>query len=127
MRWLEIDSLHQDCPCCRRRMVYRGCGHPMKPCDAEKAPKCVAEKDMPEKCLRCRASEDLELELRLKRERQLAEQRALEGMKIYLPVMFGGLARSTVQNVDGRIEDSRDDWRKELDAALSEIGERNDW
>jgi hypothetical protein len=98
----------------------------MKPCDVTSAPKCVSEKNMPEKCLRCRMSEDLEGELRLKRERHLAEQRALEGMKLHLPVVFGGLARSTAQSVGWRIEETKEDWRRELDAALSEFRGRTD-
>jgi hypothetical protein len=128
-RWLESDSLHQDCPNCRRRMVYRECGHIIKPCDVSRAPKSVNEKDMPEKCLICRGGGVLEEQLRRMQERQLVEQRALEGMKLRLPVIFGGMCRGTVDSVDARVERSKDLCRREMEDLCAELQEqgRDDW
>jgi len=120
-RWLESDSLHQDCPNCRRRMIYRECGHPIKPCEVKQAPKAVSEKDMPMKCIICRGGSVLEEQLGIRRERQLAEQRALAGMKIHLPGIFGGLYRSSLQSVDSRIHGSKDDWKREMDKVYAEL------
>lgn len=120
-RWLEHDSLNRDCPHCRRRMVYSGCGHTIRPCDIARAPRCVDEKDMPEMCLVCRGDGVLEEQVRALRERQLAVQRALEGMRVALPGIMGGMCRSTVQNVDRRVADSKDEWRQGVETIYAEL------
>lgn len=124
-RWLENDSLHQDCPNCRRRMIYRECGHAIKPCEVERAPKAVSEKDMPEKCGICRGGGMLEDLLRVVRERQLAEEKALVGMRIQLPGIFGAFCRTSIQSVDSRIEESRELWKRELDELYAELQQKH--
>jgi len=119
-RWLE-NSPHHDCPNCRRKMVYSGCGHVIKACDIERAPKSVGESEMPEKCLACCWGGMMEEELRIMNERRLLEERALAGMKLCLPGIFGGRSRETVESADGRIEEVRRSWRAELDAAISKF------
>ena len=128
-RWLECDSLHQNCPNCRRKMIYRTCGHAIKPCQITRAPKGVDEEDMPENCVVCRAGGLLGEQLRLRHERQEAEQKALEGMRLYLPVIFGGMCRTTVQSVDARSEESKDALRQDIDAVRAELekGHREQW
>lgn len=127
-RWLEHESANRDCPQCRRRMVYRGCGHAIKPCEITRAPKCVGEKDMPEQCVVCRGGGELEEQVRMIRERQLAVQRALEGMKMYFPGIMGGMCRSTMRSVDGRVEKSREVESKEIAAIYAELeGDRDLW
>jgi len=128
-RWLESDSAYKNCPNCRRRMVYRGCGHFVKPCDVARAPQFVCEKDMPDKCLVCRSDGVLAEQLRLRRERQLAEQRELEGIKIYLPRIFGGLCRITVNSVDSGVKESRDAWRRDMEELCAQLrqGDRDQW
>jgi len=110
-------------------MIYRGCGHIIKPCDVSQAPKCLSEEDMPEKCLICRGGSVLEEQLRRMRERQIAEQRALEGMKLRLPVIFGGMCRGTMQSVDAKVERSKDLCRREMENLCAELQEqgRDDW
>jgi hypothetical protein len=84
---------------------------------------------MPEKCLICRGGGVLEEQLRRMRERQLAGQRALEGMKLRLPVIFGGMCRSTVESVDARVERSKDLCRREMEDLCTELQEQgsDDW
>lgn len=124
-RWLEKESVHQDCPNCRRKMIYRDCGHTIKPCEVERAPKAVSEEDMPEKCGICRGEGLLENQLRLARERQLAEERALVGMSIQLPGIFGTFCRTSIQSVDSRIVESREFWKREIDALYAELQQKH--
>jgi len=124
-RWLETSS-NNDCPVCRRSMLYRTCKHTIKACEVGKAPNAVAVNDMPEKCAKCRL-EDGGVgmnELRRSREMLAAQERALMGMKQHLPGIFGGLCRGSVESVDGRIEESRKEWGKEADAAFGEVEEK---
>ena len=125
VRWLEAESLHQDCPNCRRRMMYRECGHAIKPCEVERAPKAVSEKDMPEKCRICRGGGMLEEQLRVMRERQSAEERALVGMKIQLPGIFGAFCRTSIQSFDSRIEESKEVWKQEMDDLYAELQQKH--
>jgi hypothetical protein len=129
-RWLETDSLHQDCPICRRPMLYRVCGHVIKACEADKAPKGVSEGDMPERCAKCRSGGDgeeggLDNELSESRRMMEVQKSALEGMRQHLPGVFGGMCRSTVQSVDGRIEELKQEWERETDAAFGEVEEKH--
>jgi hypothetical protein len=123
-RWLE-SSLNHDCPNCRRKMVYKECGHAIKAREIESAPECVAESDMPQSCVRCSWSEVAEGELRALSERRLAEERALGGLKMYMPGVFGGMARQTSESVDKRIEELRKQWMAEIEAAICKIEERD--
>jgi hypothetical protein len=108
--------------------VYRGCGHAIKPCEVARAPKCVGEKDMPEKCIICRGGGELEEQVRVIRERQLAVRRALEGLKMHFPGIIGGMYRSTVESVDCRIEQSREEGSKEVAAIYAElVKDRDQW
>lgn len=131
-RWLETDSQHQDCPNCRRRMLYSECGHIIKPCEVALAPKCVEEKDMPKKCSACRGGKVWEQELRMQNEERLAEENVLQGMKVHLPSIFGGMCRDTVE-LDWRIADLRSYWKKEIDGMFGqvhdfeEVEERDKW
>jgi len=81
---------------------------------------------MPERCARCRGLENDGLEggLREAREMMLAQERALEGMRRHLPGVFGGTCRSTVQSIDGRIEELRREWGREVNAAFEELEEK---
>jgi hypothetical protein len=129
MRWLETEALNHDCPNCRRKMVYWGCGHLIRPCDIAWAPRCVGEKDMPEKCLMCRGSGKLGAELKLRNERRMLEESALEVLRTHLPSVFGGMCRSRVESVDSRIEELRQEWRSDVDALCSSFEEqgRDQW
>lgn len=124
-RWLESDSQNQDCPVCRRRMVYRGCGHLIKPCIVKKAPAAASEADMPDKCLVCRAGGVLEETLGMMRARQLAEERALEGLTQLMGV-FGGLSRGNATNIEERLTDIRRHWRKQTERLYAELEKHHD-
>jgi len=131
IQWLENDSLHQDCPLCRRRMIYRECGHIIKSCDVDRAPKCVREKDMPKKCFVCRKEERLDQDLKLRRERRkLGEEQPRHGLtaKIHLPWVLGGSRRSAVQ-VEWNVEEFKRDWRAEIDAIFGNVEQdrRDQW
>jgi hypothetical protein len=102
-------------------MIYRECGHIIKPSDISRAPKCVGEKDMPEKCLACRGGGRLAQELRMQNERRLAEENALLGMKMHLPSIFGGMCRDTVDSVDWRITEMRSYFKKEIDGMFGSV------
>jgi len=65
----------------------------------------------------------------MRSERQAANQRALEGMRTYLPTVFGGMCRATMTSVDGRVAQLRKEilkgdavFRKERKMAM-----RNEW
>jgi hypothetical protein len=77
--------------------------------------------DMPEKCVLCRQGGLWEKRLELMRERQEAEERVLEGLKSFLPAVFGGMCRSTVESVDGRVEESRERFRRDVDCIRAEL------
>jgi hypothetical protein len=131
-QWLEKDSLHQDCPLCRRRMIYRECGHIIKSCEVDRAPKCVREKDMPKKCFACRSEERFDHEFKLRRERRrLGEERPLQGLaaKIHLPWVLGGARRSGVQVVEWNMDEFKRDWRAEIDAIFGNVEQdrRDQW
>ena len=66
----------------------------------------------------------MEEELRIMNERRLAEEKALAGLKMCLPGIFGSMSRETVESVDGRIEEVRRSWRAELDTAIGKIEEK---
>lgn len=66
----------------------------------------------------------MEAELRILEERRLAEERALRGMKHYLPRMYGGMARESAEGVDGRIEELRRAWKVEIDAAIHMVEQK---
>jgi hypothetical protein len=106
-------------------MLYRICGHVIKASEMNKAPKGVAEEDMPDKCTRCRIGDGgdvgLKDELRESRETMLAQERALEGMRRHLPGVFGGMCKTTVQSIDERIDELRREWGKEVDCAFGEV------
>jgi len=81
---------------------------------------------MPEKCLVCRGDGVLQEQVRLIRERQLAVQRVLEGLKMHFPGIVGGMCRSTVQSADCRIEQSREEGSKEVAAIYAELEKNRD-
>ena len=58
-----------------------------------------------------------------------AQERALEGMRRHLPRVFGGMCTTTVQSFDGRIEELRRDWGREIDAAIGKLEKegRREW
>ena len=90
---------------------------------------------MPERCAICRDIEtgegsSLHEELREGRERMLAGERALEGLRRHLPSVFGGLCRITVQSVNLRVEELKKEWGEKIDVALGKLEEmegRLDW
>jgi hypothetical protein len=104
-------------------MIYRECGHVIKPCDVGRAPKCVREKDMPKKCLACRGGARLEGELRLRERRKLGEERSRPslGAKIHLPWGLGGRRTAVQGGVDWNVDEFRRDWRAEIDAIFGNI------
>ena len=123
-RWLEIDSAHQDCPICRRRLIYRECGHTIKPCDVANAPTCVEEKDMPKKCFACRGDGAVEAVLALMNARRMAEEKVLLRMRKSVSGFFGDVCGTTVASVDQRIEEVRRGWKNAADAFCSELQEK---
>ncbi|KAE9374201.1 hypothetical protein N431DRAFT_336926 [Stipitochalara longipes BDJ] len=121
-RWLENASTHQDCPNCRRRMVYSECEHNVRPVQIEWNPRPVRDADMPGKCGICRAGGgEVEEKLRILRMRQEAEERALVGMRIQLPGFFGAFCRGSILSVEKRIEESKEGWRRELEGLYEEL------
>jgi len=120
-RWLEDASTHQDCPNCRRRMVYSECGHHVRPIEFERKPRMVREAEMPGKCGICRGGGELEEVMRRLRMKHEAEERALTGMKIQLPGFFGAFCRGSLLSVDRRIEVSKEDWRREMEGLHEEL------
>jgi hypothetical protein len=121
-RWLEDASTHQDCPNCRRRMIYSECGHHVRPLDIERKPRPVRDADMPGKCGICRAGGGtVEERLKILRMRQEAEEKALVGMRIQLPGFFGAFCRGSILSVERRIEESKEGWRRELEGLYEEL------
>jgi Ni,Fe-hydrogenase III large subunit len=67
-------------------------------------------------------------QVRVIRERQMAIQSALEGMRAVFPGVMGGMCRGTVESVDARIEESIDEWGEEVAAIYAELErDRNQW
>jgi len=111
-------------------MLYRECRHVIKACEVGKAPQSLKEEDMPRNCRSCRSDNGgggLEEEMRRVRAMLLARERALMGMRTHFPDVFGGMCRSTVESVGGRIEELRREWEKEVDAAFDENQGRLEW
>ncbi|TVY14113.1 hypothetical protein LARI1_G009174 [Lachnellula arida] len=125
IRWLS-HSPNRSCPLCRRRMIYRGCGHAVKPYEVARAPRCVREEDMPDLCLVCRGGGVLEEQVRVIRERQMAVQRTLQGLRTWFPGLVGGVFR--VDTVESRIGASKRKEEKEVAAIYAELEkDREEW
>jgi len=92
-RWLE-ESSHHDCPACRCPILHAKCGHVIETYEIQKL--LVGDKGMPEWCLRCMRCGMVD-----------AEVKALKGIKICLPRIWGGMARETESSIDRRIEELR--------------------
>ncbi|ESZ94532.1 hypothetical protein SBOR_5075 [Sclerotinia borealis F-4128] len=131
LRWLETDSPHQNCPQCRRKMVYTECGHLIRPCEVTGAPKSVKEEDMPKRCLGCRGLEgELKMEVEMLLKRAEAEQRALRAMKLHFPGVWGEMCRETVRTVGKRVEESEDVLKRDIEELCrryEENGNREQW
>ncbi|QSZ37821.1 hypothetical protein DSL72_008921 [Monilinia vaccinii-corymbosi] len=131
LRWLESESPHQNCPQCRRKMVYTECGHLIRPCEVTRAPPCVAEADMPTRCLACRGLEgELRVEVDALLRRAEAEERALRVMGLCLPGVWGGMCRETVRTVGMRVEESKEGLKRDIEALCrryEENGNREQW
>jgi hypothetical protein len=126
-QWLDQHALHKDCPQCRRRIVYRKCGHSIRPWELDRAPTPIAETEMPENCILC--EEDgggaIGAQLRDIRNRMEAEERALEGLKL-LPGLFGSASRSVREtDLRKRVEESRSFWRQEIERLTAELYQNN--
>jgi hypothetical protein len=108
-------------------MIYSECGHIIKSCELDRAPKCVREKDMPKKCFACREIERLDPDIKHIERRKLGEERPRQGLtaRIHLPRVLGGMRRSVEWNVD----EFRRDWRAEIDAIFGNVDEdrRDQW
>ncbi|KAG9239339.1 hypothetical protein BJ875DRAFT_350527, partial [Amylocarpus encephaloides] len=103
-------------------MVYRGCGHLIRPCEVSRAPKCVKEIEMPEKCVVCKGGETVEDRLKELVAQREAQETALSAMKSLLPTIFGGGCRTTVTSVDARVgSTTKEAWWKEVDDLRSEL------
>ncbi|KAH8600832.1 hypothetical protein B0O99DRAFT_503067 [Bisporella sp. PMI_857] len=108
-------------------MVYSKCGHPIKPCDTFRAPRCVQEKDMPERCLVCRAGGELAKVLKLMDERRQAEERILQGLRMQALScvgIFGGMCWSSVESIDERVELVKRRWSFAVDALCHDFEEK---
>ncbi|KAJ8068388.1 hypothetical protein OCU04_003948 [Sclerotinia nivalis] len=131
LRWLETDSPHQNCPQCRRKMVYTECGHLIRPCEVTSAPKCVKVADMPKRCLACRGLEgELKTEVEMLLKRAEAEQRALRAMKLHFPGVWGEMCRETVRTVGNRVEESKEVLKRDIERLCrkyEESGNREQW
>ncbi|TGO24953.1 hypothetical protein BPAE_0091g00310 [Botrytis paeoniae] len=131
LRWLETDSPHQNCPQCRRKMVYTECGHLIRPCEVSSAPQSVREADMPKRCLGCRGLEgELKDEVEMLLKRAEVEQRALTAMKMHFPGVWGEMCRDTVRTVGKRVEESREVLRRDIEELCrkyEESGKREQW
>jgi len=66
---------------------------------------------------------------KLRNERRMLEESALEVLRTHLPSVFGGVCRSRVESVDSRIEELRQEWRSDVDALCSSFEEegRDQW
>lgn len=86
---------------------------------------------MPERCVICRGGSGLEKLLKARYERRLAEENALEGIRMYFPPgAFGVLSTRTVPSVDVRIEEVRKAWREDVEALCNLFEEtegRDQW
>jgi hypothetical protein len=94
-----------------------------------KSPEIVKDSDMPERCGGCRVKDVGVGELRERMEMMEAQKRALKGMTRCLPGVFGGMCRSTVESDEGRIEEVRREWGREVDAVFEELDKegRHEW
>jgi len=82
---------------------------------------------MPENCIVCRIANEtgtgngngngkLVEEVRKRNERRLVEERTLQGLREYLPRIFGeSLCVDTVEGVDARIEEVRRNCRRDIE------------
>jgi hypothetical protein len=128
LRWLELDSPHHDCPSCRRKMVYRGCGCMIRPRAVRRGltlergegarVKVVSEEDMPDKCPKCRGDEIWErskggMVFRYGREREMmVGERILERWR-----------REQERDVPASLEKMKRDWSREIDIAFGTVSE----
>ncbi|KAK0101028.1 hypothetical protein ONS95_012985 [Cadophora gregata] len=143
-RWLE-SSEHKNCPNCRREMRYHGCGHSVIPkslpkpfprasevegdgdghadvameSDSDLRLRAVKAEDMPPLCLLCREGREMEEVVRRAERRLVAEERALEGLRV-LPGLFGGLYKGSGStsgpgNLGQRSEEARETWRRDME------------
>lgn len=102
IRWLQI-SPKQDCPNCRRKMVHRGCGHLIMPSPVSTAPPTITEAETPDDCVRCRGEEKVGLVVKKEHDRLLKNERALRGVKSFLPKFFGGSQPVEEEDIEERI------------------------
>lgn len=80
---------------------------------------------MPDLCLGCRGEGVLEEQVRVIRERQMAVQRALEGLRSWFPG-FVGLCR--MDTVESRIGAAKREGEKEVAAIYAELEkDREEW
>ena len=121
-RWLESSPNH-NCPTCRRSMIYKSCGHLIRPYKLSHVPSQISPSSVPEKCLLCRQEEGLWKErLDLIVQHQQSEERVLEGLKVFLPSLYGGMSVSTtVASAEARIEESKDRLRKRIECLREEL------
>ena len=117
-RWLDT-SPHKNCPTCRRSLIYKICGHPIEPFDASKQPQYLQVEEMPERCLLCRQGGVWEERLALLTERQLAEERILLGLGLFLQTSFGRTSGTGVESFGGRLEESRQRFKADVELTRS--------
>ena len=100
--------------------------HVTKAREVVRVPKGSREKEMPEKCLRCRMEDSGNEMTGLRESREMLEAReqALIDMRIHLPGVFGGVCRGTVESVGERRGQLRRNWKGEIDDVLKEAEDK---
>lgn len=101
-------------------MIYRGCGHLVRPSPLKKDEMLrievqrVEESDMPDLCRTCRSDGESEGGRRW-REWHEKSVAALMGMKLFLPGVYGRACRETVETVDQRVDELGVAYRRGLE------------
>jgi len=109
-------------------MVYRGCGHLVRPIPLPKhydgkgkaggvkvEVQRVEEENMPDLCRDCRGESDESEGARRWREWHEKSVAALMGMKLFLPGVYGRACRDTVGGVEQRVDELGMVYRRGVD------------
>jgi len=88
------------------------------------APPPTPETGIPPQCVRCRGEGVVALALREEYERLQAAERALRGVQVALPKVFGGAAPDSLARVDERILELRKEFAMFAESAWVEFEEK---